>query len=74
MCALVAAQPARVAAFVQRVCQEGSAVKGAGVRSRWFDSAGGWVAALARGEAEAVRAFQDDVRVYASKTEASRCF
>ena len=66
VCALVGAQPARVAAFVQEVRREGGAVRGPGVRSRWFD-ADEWVEALAKGEAEAVEAFKADVGVYEEK-------
>ena len=66
VCALVGAQPARVAAFVQEVRREGGAVRGPGVRSRWFD-ADEWVEALAKGEVEAVEAFKADVGVYEEK-------
>lgn len=72
VCALVGAQPARVAAFVQKVRREGGPARGPGVRSRWFDTEA-CVEALARGEAEAVQAFQADVKEYEEKKKDAKC-
>ena len=66
------AQPARVAAFLQKVRCEGGPARGRGVRSRWFDTEA-CVEALARGEAEAVQAFQADVKEYEEKKKDAKC-
>lgn len=72
VCALVGAQPARVAAFLQKVRCEGGPARGRGVRSRWFDTEA-CVEALARGEAQAVQAFQADVKEYEEKKKDAKC-